>query len=230
MMNKTTVQGAGGRGHGFSAKDPGSALTHFIGFAAAIGFTAPLLVRGISRGLTAAEIVSLAVFMDSMICLYGASTAYHTFNLTEERNRLLKKLDHMMIFILIAGTYTPICTIHLWGQGGGWLMSAVWMLAAMGILFKLFWVGHPKWISSVIYISMGWTCIFAWDAILEYVPAVCFRWLLAGGLIYTAGGIIYALKLKCIDERFAFFGTHELFHLFVLGGSICQYLSVYLSL
>ncbi len=214
----------------FQVKDPGSALTHFIAMAAAILFTAPLLLHAAGHEAGTGALTSLAVFMVSMILLYAASTAYHTFALTERGNRLLKKLDHMMIFVLIAGTYTPVCVIYLWGHGGGALMAAVWGLAAAGILFKLFGVGHPKWISSVIYIGMGWTCVFAWPQIMEYVPAVCFSWLLAGGLVYTAGGVIYAMKLKLLDGRFPNFGTHELFHLFVMGGSACQYLSLYCSI
>lgn len=214
----------------FQVKEPGSALTHGIALVAAIVFTAPLLLHAVNRGAGTGGVISLAIFMASMILLYGASTAYHTFDLTEKGNRLLKKLDHMMIFILIAGTYTPVCVIHLWGYGGGWLMAAVWGLAVLGIIFKLFWVGHPKWISSVIYIGMGWTCVFAWPQIMEHVPAVCFGWLLAGGIIYTIGGVIYALKVPFLRDRFPDFGLHELFHLFVMGGSICQYLSLYYSI
>lgn len=215
----------------FHVKDPGSSLTHFIAMILAVIFTPPLLIHGINQQLGTAGVISLAVFMTSMILLYGASTAYHTFDMaTEKGNRMLKKLDHMMIFILIAGTYTPVCVIHLWGHGGGWLMAAVWGLAALGILFKLFWVGHPKWVSSVIYIGMGWTCVFAWPQIVVHVPQICFWWLLAGGLVYTAGGVVYAMKLKFLDGRFRCFGTHELFHLFVMGGSICQYLSLYCSI
>ena len=214
----------------FHVKDPGSALTHFIAMVLAVVFTPPLLIHAANRNIGMGGMTSLAVFMESMVLLFAASSAYHTFNLTEKGNRLLKKLDHMMIFILIAGTYTPVCVIHLWGHGGGWLMAAVWGLAAVGMLFKLFWVGCPKWVSSVIYIGMGWTCVFAWPQIVAYVPQICFWWLLAGGIVYTAGGIIYALKLKFLDNRFPDFGTHELFHLFVMGGSVCQYLSLYCSL
>ncbi len=214
----------------FSVKDPGSALTHFIAAVLAVMFTPPLLIHAANQQVGMGGMTSLAVFMESMILLYAASTAYHTFNLTEKGNRLLKKLDHMMIFILIAGTYTPVCVIHLWGHGGGWLLAAVWGLAAVGMLFKLLWVGCPKWVSSVIYIGMGWTCVFAWPQIMEHVPASCFCWLLAGGIVYTAGGVIYAMKLKFLDGRFRNFGTHELFHLFVMGGSICQYLSLYCSI
>ena len=118
----------------FHVKDPGSALTHFIAMVLAVVFTPPLLIHAANRNIGMGGMTSLAVFMESMVLLYAASSAYHTFNLTEKGNRLLKKLDHMMIFILIAGTYTPVCVFHLWGHGGGWLMAAVWGLDYEGEL------------------------------------------------------------------------------------------------
>lgn len=108
----------------FQVKDPGSALTHFIAMAAAILFTGPLLLHAAEHKAGTGALTSLTVFMVSMILLYAASTVYHTFALTERGNRLLKKLDHMMIFVLIAGTYTPVCVIYLWGHGGGMLRLA----------------------------------------------------------------------------------------------------------
>jgi len=162
-----------------------------------------------------------------MILLYAASTVYHTLDISEKVNRLLRKLDHMMIFILIAGTYTPICLIVLGNRSGFLLLALVWAIAAAGILINAFWISCPKWFSSLIYISMGWVCVTAFREIISALPPAAFSWLLAGGIIYTAGGVIYALKLPIFNSRHKNFGSHEIFHLFVMGGSLCHYVVMY---
>ena len=103
----------------------------------------------------------------------------------------------------------------------------VYALSAIGILMKALWVTCPKWVSSVIYISLGWSCIFAFPQIISSVTPMGFFWLLAGGILYTVGGVIYALKFPVFHDRFRYFGTHELFHVFVLGGSLCHYLFMF---
>lgn len=206
-------------------KDPGSAITHFIAMVLAAGAAAPLLLKA-SRGPQGA-ILPLAVFILSMIGLYAASTIYHTLDISPKINRLLRKLDHMMIFILIAGTYTPVCMIVLGDRTGWLLLGAVWAIAAVGILINACWITCPKWFSSLIYIAMGWVCILAIASILRALPRAGFMWLLAGGVIYTIGGVIYALKLPIFDARHKNFGSHEIFHLFVMGGSLCHYVMMY---
>ena len=209
-----------------SIKDPGSALTHFIGMILAGLAATPLLVLAAKDGGRYA-VPALAIFAASMILLYGASTTYHTFNISEKVNKVLRKIDHMMIFILIAGTYTPVCMLVL-GDRTGWIMLAlVWGIAAVGILINALWITCPKWFSSLIYIAMGWVCILAISKIIAALPAGGFAWLLAGGIIYTAGGIIYALKLPIFNSRHRYFGSHEIFHLFVMGGSLCHYMMMY---
>lgn len=173
------------------------------------------------------QIAALAVFIVSMILLYAASTVYHTLDISEKVNRLLRKLDHMMIFILIAGTYTPICLIVLGNRSGFLLLALVWAIAAAGILINAFWISCPKWFSSLIYISMGWVCVTAFREIISALPPAAFSWLLAGGIIYTVGGVIYALKLPIFNSRHKNFGSHEIFHLFVMGGSLCHYVVMY---
>lgn len=207
-------------------KDPGSALTHFIAMLTAMVAATPLLIKAASVPGTM-HLKALSVFIVSMILLYAASTVYHTFDISEHVNKILRKIDHMMIFILIAGTYTPVCMIVL-GDRTGWLLLAlVWAIAIAGIIIKAVWITCPKWFSSVLYISMGWVCILAITRIVQALPAAAFGWLLAGGLIYTAGGIIYALKLPIFNARHKFFGSHEIFHLFVMGGSLCHYIMMY---
>ena len=133
----------------------------------------------------------------------------------------------MMIFVLIAGTYTPICIIALPQPLGLQLLSLVWGIALLGIVVKMFWVTCPKWFSSILYIGMGWTCVLAFTQLLNSLPAAGFGWLLAGGIIYTIGGVIYALKLPIFNAKHEFFGSHEIFHLFVMGGSVCHFIVMY---
>ena len=207
-------------------KDPGSAITHFIGMMMAIFAAVPLLIKA-AHEPGRIYIISIAVYAVSLILLYAASTSYHTFDRSYKINTILKKLDHMMIFILIAGSYTPICLLVLGGKTGAILLSIVWGIALVGILIKAFWVYCPKWVSSVLYIGMGWTCVLAFTQILNSMSPAAVGWLLAGGIIYTIGGIIYALKLPIFNNRHKNFGSHEIFHLFVMGGSACHFVVMY---
>ena len=207
-------------------KDPGSAITHFIGMLMAIFAAVPLLIKAASEP-GRIYIISLAIYAASLILLYAASTTYHTFDISEKVNTVLKKIDHMMISVLIAGSYTPVCLIVLRGRTGLILLTIVWSIAIGGILIKAFWVYCPKWVSSVLYIGMGWTCVLAFTQILNNMSPAAFGWLLAGGIIYTVGGVIYALKLPIFDNRHKNFGSHEIFHLFVMGGSACHFVVMY---
>jgi len=207
-------------------KDPGSAITHFIGMLMAIFAAIPLLIKA-AHEPGKIYIISITIYAISLILLYAASTTYHTFNRSERINTLLKKIDHMMISVLIAGSYTPICLLVIKGRLGIILLSIVWSIAIIGILIKAFWVYCPKWVSSVLYIGMGWTCVLAFTRILNAMSPAAFGWLLAGGLIYTIGGVIYALKLPVFNNRHKNFGSHEIFHLFVMGGSACHFIVMY---
>ena len=207
-------------------KDPGSAITHFIGMLMAIFAAVPLLIKA-AHEPSRIYIGSLTVYAISLILLYAASTTYHTFDISPKVNTILKKIDHMMISVLIAGSYTPVCLIVLRGRTGLILLTIVWSIAIAGILIKAFWVYCPKWVSSVLYIGMGWTCVLAFTQILNNMSPAAFGWLLAGGIIYTVGGVIYALKLPIFDNRHKNFGSHEIFHLFVMGGSACHFVVMY---
>ncbi len=207
-------------------KDPVSALTHFIAMLLALFATVPLLLKA-AQEESGLQTAALAVFIVSMVLLYAASTAYHTFDISERVNRMLKKIDHMMIFVLIAGTYTPVCLIVLGDASGYRLLALVWGIAVLGIIINALWINCPKWFSSCIYISMGWVCVTAIRQIISALPAPAFGWLLAGGIIYTIGGVIYALKLPVFNSRHRLFGSHEIFHLFVMGGSFCHYVMMF---
>lgn len=207
-------------------KEPGSAITHFIGMLMAIFAATPLLIKA-GRQPDKVHVVSLAIFIVSMILLYAASTTYHSFDISPKVNKILKKLDHLMIFILIAGSYTPICLIVVGGTLGLKLLVLIWSLALAGIIVKMFWIYCPKWFSSMLYIAMGWICVLCFTQIMNNLSASGFFWLIAGGVIYTIGGIIYVLKMPLFDSRHKNFGLHEIFHLFVLGGSACHFILMY---
>lgn len=210
----------------FKLKEPGSSITHFIGMLMALFAATPLLIRA-STNPDKVHVISLAIFIISMILLYAASATYHGLDLSEHTNCILRKLDHMMIFVLIAGSYTPVCVIVLGGKLGYTLLALVWGIALAGILIKGFWITCPKWFSSVLYIAMGWICVLAFTQIINSLSTQAFGWLLAGGIIYTIGGIIYALKLPIFNAKHKNFGSHEIFHLFVMGGSICHFIMMY---
>lgn len=207
-------------------RDPGSAITHFIAMLLAFIAAFPLILKAAGKpGYL--HVASLTIFIISMILLYAASTIYHTLDISPKVNCILRKIDHMMIFILIAGTYTPVCLIVLGNRTGWGLLALVWGIAAVGIAIMAFWITCPKWFSSVVYIAMGWVCVLAITKIMRALPYPAFLWLLAGGVIYTVGGIIYALKLPIFNSRHKNFGSHEIFHLFVMGGSFCHYIMMY---
>lgn len=206
-------------------REPGSAITHFIAWLLAVIVASPLIIKaGNSSSLAT---LAMVIFSASMILLYGASTAYHSVAVSDKILRIYRKIDHMMIFVLIAGSYTPVCLIVLGGKMGYTLLTLVWGIAIVGMTVKAFWITCPKWFSSAIYIAMGWTCVLVFGTLWSTLPHAAFAWLLAGGIIYTIGGIIYALKLPLFNSIHKNFGSHEIFHLFVMGGSICHFIFMY---
>lgn len=208
-------------------REPGSAITHYIAMMLAMVAAVPLLIKA-TYSQDVKHVIAMLIFIISMILLYGASTLYHSVNLTGNALKLFKKIDHMMIFVLIAGSYTPVCMLVLDKAQGYPLLGLVWGTAVAGMIMKLCWVTCPKWVSSVVYIAMGWECIFVFRPLLNTLPVGAFVWLLVGGIIYTLGGIIYALKIPVLDKMHKYFGLHEIFHLFVMGGSFCHFMFMFL--
>ena len=207
-------------------KDPGSAITHLIAMIGAVICAFPLIGKAVHTN-NSIVVFAMSVFISSMILLYGASTLYHSLDISKKVNLFFRRIDHSMIFVLIAGSYTPVCLIVLHGHIGLVLLALVWGIAALGIIFKLCWVTCPKWVSSVLYILMGWICVLAFTQIINALPKAAFNWLLAGGIIYTIGGVIYALKLPIFNAQHKYFGSHEIFHLFVMAGSICHFIMMF---
>ena len=166
----------------FKLKDPGSAITHGIALLLAAVGAVPLIIKA-ARSYDVLHIVALSIFILTMVLLYAASTIYHSVDSTEKVNRRLRKMDHMMIFVMIAGSYTPVCLIVLHNRIGYILCALVWSIAVLGIILKGCWITCPKWLSSVLYIAMGWLCVLAFVPIFHALPRAGFDWLLAGGII-----------------------------------------------
>jgi hemolysin III len=204
-------------------RDPGSAITHMT----AAVFTAvgafPILRHAGNSG-DSLSVFSITVFIASMFLLYLASTMYHSCLGGQKRIMVLKKLDHCMIAVLIAGSYTPICLVTLRDSNGAILLAIIWSLAALGIILKLCWVTCPRWLSSAVYLVMGWLCVMVFPQLLAILPMGTFMLLLGGGICYSLGAIIYALKLNAFNIRHPYFGSHEIFHLFVMAGSLFHYI------
>ena len=170
------------------------------------------------------QIVSFSIFGASMILLYSASATYHLVNASEKVVKILQKIDHSMIFVLIAGTYTPICLTLLRGRLGYWLLALIWSSAAAGIVMKMFFFDIPRLLYTGIYLIMGWIAVFVIVPLYRAGGPLPLVWLLIGGLMYTAGGIIYAVKKP--DLFPGWLGFHEIFHVFVILGSTAHYVMI----
>lgn len=203
---------------------PWSAITHGIGAVLAIVGTVLLLFRAVQIE-NVALVPLFLIYGLSMIGLYTASTLYHCLNTSPAGRIALRKYDHCSIYLLIAGSYTPICLTALKEHGGPVLLASVWGLAIVGLILTIAKLGIPRWLTSVIYLFMGWLAIFAIVPLRQALPPSGFFWLLAGGLAYTAGGILYAVKWP--GRNNPRFGCHEIFHLFILLGSILHFILMY---
>ncbi|WP_288478643.1 hemolysin III family protein [uncultured Clostridium sp.] len=206
-------------------REPVNGLTHLTGaILSFIGLIA-LLTKAFLTDGSAIEVFSVFLFGVSMILLYSASATYHSVISSKEVLYKLKKLDHSMIFVLIAGSYAPFCLIALNNTTGFLLFGAVLISGLLGIIFKLFWVTCPKWISSVMYIAIGWFAVFAIYPLSQVLHQNAFFLLVLGGILYTIGGVIYAFKNDRI--KIGVFGTHEIFHIFIMLGSLSHFIAVF---
>lgn len=216
------VRGERGR-NPYDGLRPWSAITHGLGAALAVAGTVLLLVRSALLGLDGWHMVSFSVYGGAMICLYTASTLYHCLNVPVAGRLALRKIDHCSISLLIAGSYTPICLTVLRQQGAwGWaVLGVVWVMAVASCVLSLVWISSPRWLTSGVYLLMGWVAVFALYPLSRVLPSEGFLWLVLGGVLYTVGGILYAVKWPGRDNPR--FGCHEVFHLFILTGSLCHF-------
>jgi hemolysin III len=204
-------------------REPVNGLTHLAGaLLASVGLIV-LLATAVRAGRVD-QIVAFGVFGFSLIALYTASTLYHLLPLSPLGVARLRRVDHMMIFVLIAGTYTPFCLLALDGAWQAGLLTLIWSLALCGILLKLLWMDAPRWLSVVLYLGMGWVALVAAPALFRAVPIGGMAWVLAGALAYTTGALVYGFKRP--NPVPGVFGFHELWHLFVMAGSACHFWAV----
>ena len=206
-------------------KDPVSGISHLIGAVLSIIGLVFLIVYSAKYVEGAWDVVSFTIFGVGLILLYTFSALYHMLNIGERGTRVFRKFDHMMIYVLIAASYTPICLGPIRGPWGFSILGVVWGLAILGIILTAVWLQAPRWLTTSIYIAMGWLVI-----VMAYPLLTTFKelnalysliWLLVGGIFYTIGGVVYGLKKAPFTTKH--FGFHEIFHIFVLFGSICQY-------
>lgn len=207
-------------------REPINGLTHLAG--AILSFIAliAMIVKVALDDPTVIGLSAVIIFGISMILLYATSATYHMVISSDSVLNFLQRLDHSMIFVLIAGSYTPFCLIALNDKVGWILFIIIALIAVCGIIFKLAWFDCPRMLSTSIYIVMGWMAIFVFKPLLISLSGSGIFLLIAGGVVYTIGGIIYALKPKCLN--FKHLGFHEIFHIFILLGSLSHFLCIYL--
>jgi len=197
-------------------KDPFSAVSHYVGAAAALSGLAYLFFVVWHHTVA---VVAFGIYGACLTLLYVASALYHSVH---TRSLWLQRLDHMAIYLMIAGTYTPLCLLAVRGTTGLAMLIAEWSMAAVGISANIFFGGGPKRLRLTLYLLMGWLVVADLRDVLRVLPVSAMVWMLMGGLAFTVGTVIYATgRPKLWPGKF---GSHELWHLFVLGGSACHYL------
>ncbi|EEM08543.1 hypothetical protein bmyco0003_47870 [Bacillus pseudomycoides] len=206
-------------------REPVNAFTHLGG--AILSFIALLamLVKVSVKMPSISTISAVILFGVGMMILYAASAVYHSVVASERVIYFFRKLDHSMIFILIAGTYAPFCLITLQAANGLLLFVLVYATAICGIVFKMFWFNCPRWLSTAIYLMMGWLIVLFFTPLSENLSIEGILFLVLGGVFYTIGGFIYGAKPKWLE--FKYMGHHEVFHIFVLLGSLAHFVCVY---
>ena len=210
-----------------SIREPVNAVTHSIGALLSVIGLLVLLSVAIENG-SARQLAAFSIFGASLIAMYSVSTLYHGLSLSARGLARARRLDHVMIYILIAGTYTPVCLLFLPGRLGLALLIVVWILAAVGTVQKIAWMRAPTWLSTALYLGMGWIAIIVIKPLLAAAPTGFFLWLLAGGIFYSLGAVVHGVKWsrKSVAGTRRMFGSHEIWHLFVMAGSFAHYWAI----
>jgi hemolysin III len=202
-------------------REPVNSLTHWAGAVLGLVGLVALLIVGWS---TPAKIISLLVYGISLIAMFSASATYHMVRAKDKVLVILRKFDHSAIYLLIAGTYTPFCVNAFDGFWKWGMLSIIWSLAAIGITIKVFYIKAPRWLNAGIYVVMGWLCMGAAGQMLVTLPTWVFAWLLAGGIIYTLGAVVYITKF--FNFWPGVFGFHEVWHIFVILAAAAHFVAV----
>lgn len=206
-------------------REPINGLTHLAGAILSIFGLLAMIIKASNLNSPLA-ISAVVIFGVSMILLYSTSATYHMVYAKDHIIAFLRRLDHSMIFILIAGTYTPFCLISLHGITGYVLYTIIAVSAVLGVIFKMVWFHCPRWLSTAIYIALGWMIIFVAAPLSGSLNTMGLYLLVLGGIFYTIGGVIYGLKPKFLE--FQHIGFHEIFHIFIMLGTLAHFLSVFL--
>ncbi|HOA91406.1 MAG: PAQR family membrane homeostasis protein TrhA [Bacillota bacterium] len=206
-------------------REPGNGLTHLIGAVLSVIGLVVLVARALPAG-DPLQIFSFVVFGLSLILLYSTSATYHIINASKKTIAFFRKLDHGMIYVLIAGTYTPICLMLLRGPVGYTLLSLIWAIAICGIFLQTFLIKVPRWVYTLTYVLMGWLAVFALSPLVKATSLGSITLLLLGGVLYTIGAVIYATKKPNFFKDLV--GFHEIFHVFVVLGSISHFMFIFL--
>lgn len=206
-------------------REPVNGITHLIGAVLSLIGLIAMIIKVATTGGNSLSYISILAFGVGSILLYSASATYHSVISTKKVILALKRVDHSMIFILITGSYAPFCLLALNNTVGYVLFGFVLTCSLIGIAFKIAWVTCPRWLSSSIYIFIGWFAVFAIYPISKVLSLGGVVLLFLGGLMYTIGGVIYALKKD--KFKIGAFGTHEIFHIFIMLGTLCHYIAVF---
>lgn len=206
-------------------REPVNGFTHLVGAILSFAGLLALVIKTTLNNPTVVAITSVIIFGISMILLYSASATYHLVISSDKVISFLRRLDHSMIFILIAGSYTPFCLIALQGAQGWILYSIIASAAIAGVLFKMIWFKCPRWISTLLYVAMGWVAIFLIAPLYKALSFKGVSLLVLGGVFYTIGALIYAIKPKWLQIKY--FGFHEIFHVFIMLGSLTHFYCVF---
>lgn len=202
-------------------RDPFSAISHYFGAALALPAVLLLVTWGAS---TPARVAALLVYGASLFGLFTASAVYHTPVTAPKTIAILRKIDHSAIYLLIAGTYTPFCAIAFSGFWQWGLLAIIWLLALVGIVVKIFIINAPRWVTAGVYVVMGWLAVFAGPQLFTHLSPTTITWMLAGGILYTLGAVVYITKKG--DFFPGRFGFHEVWHIFVLLAAAAHFVAV----
>ncbi|MCI9061858.1 MULTISPECIES: PAQR family membrane homeostasis protein TrhA [Romboutsia] len=206
-------------------REPVNGFTHLAGAILSFAGLLALVIKTALQGHSTVALTAVIIFGISMILLYAASATYHLVVSSDKVISFLRRLDHSMIFLLIAGSYTPFCLIALEGTTGWVLFSIIITIAIVGISFKLIWFNCPRWLSTSIYVIMGWIAVFLMGPLKESLSSQGLSLLIIGGVFYTIGAIIYATKPKFLKSKYL--GFHEIFHIFIMFGTLTHFLCVF---
>lgn len=202
-------------------REPVNSLTHWAGAVLALAGLVTLLIVGWG---TPSKVISLAVYGLSLILLFSASATYHMVQVRDRALEIFRKIDHAAIYLLIAGTYTPFCVNAFTGFWKWGMLGIIWSLALIGIVVKVFYIRAPRWLNAGFYLIMGWSCLAAVGQMLAALPAWVIGWLVAGGVIYTLGAVVYITRI--LNFRPGVFGFHEMWHIFVLLAAAAHFVAV----